>query len=568
MERTHLRLDRLALAVAALALLTYVPGSWWGAPTATAPDRVQSWGVDDESPLGPLAEMHNIFKPKPDRNLGYPLLYDFLVAGAYAPYLGTLLATGEMHHMSAAYPFGLADPVHALRVLALIAHLLTVLLGAVAIVAGFDAARTLWGPAAGLAGAVTAMTLFPMFYYARTGNVDVAMLAFTALTLAVLARALASGLTTRRALWLGGFAGAALATKESAVGILLPVVLLVPWLGIRQRMWKAPAVALGASLVVFGLGSGLFVDPERYVAHIRFLSGHMQAAVSAQIHPDFTFPFTAAGNRGFINVLVARMIDIATLPGLLLGLAGMAVAVHRSRPAALFALTVPAYLLFEFVTMRSAQLRYLLPASFVLALFAGYALASLWQVGRTTHRTAAGLIAVAVWGLQAARGVVLTHAMLHDSRLSAGEWLKPRLSPGERVDYFGARQKLPPLAVGVASQLATPYLGMWGRHPTGIDQVRDILDRWRRDPPRYVLVIPDHTSRPGEPYDASMPPALYDSLMAGRAGFRLAALIQTPVFLRWPRTPPLDYPSVNPPIRIFEPIPVVGAGAPGQGLGQ
>ena len=71
----------------------------------------------------PLAEIGNIVQPSPDRNLGYPLMYSFVVATADAPYLGYLLVTGQLRGLSATYPFGLADPVRALQVLTWIAHL-------------------------------------------------------------------------------------------------------------------------------------------------------------------------------------------------------------------------------------------------------------------------------------------------------------------------------------------------------------------------------------------------------------------------------------------------------------
>ena len=115
-------------ALGILALALYLPGFWWGAPRATAPDRKHSWGVDDETPLGPLAEIHNIIQPKGDRNLGYPLMYSFTVAAAYMPYLVCLWLTGKFTEVSGAYPFGLADPVGALKMLTWIAHLISALM--------------------------------------------------------------------------------------------------------------------------------------------------------------------------------------------------------------------------------------------------------------------------------------------------------------------------------------------------------------------------------------------------------------------------------------------------------
>ncbi len=549
------RLDRAALLVAAVALIAYLPGFWWGAPTATAADRVLAWGVDDSAPLGPLAEMHNIIQPKPDRNLGYPLLHDFVAASAYAPYLVTLRVTGRMHGISAVYPFGLNDPASALRVLTLINHLLSVLFGVIVVVAAFDAARTLWGAPAGMLSAAFVQTLYPMFYYARTGNVDVPMLAFLALAVAALARALVHGMAIRRAVWVGIFAGLTLATKEAAVGALLPAAAIVLVLGWRAGGWKVPALALLASLLALGLGSGLFVDPHRWAEHVRFIGGRAsEAPVVSTRTAAFPYPFTLAGHLAFVRVVIQRMVEAMSLPGLVLALAGAIVASWRDRRAACVALAIPGYAAVQLVALRSTQLRYVLPSVFLLALFAGWAVAAAWRSGRASTRTVTLVLATAALALQVAHGTSLTYEMVRDSRHAAGAWLAVHLRPGDHVEYFGASDKLPPLPREVSSDLATPFRGMWAVHETDSTVANAIRRRWSERPPAVVLVIPDHSSAPGLPYDASMPPSLYETLTAGTAGYRLAAFFQTPPLIPWLPRPALDYPSVNPPIRIFAPL--------------
>ncbi len=136
----------------------------------------------------PLAEVHNIIAPRPDRNLGYPLLYSFLVVGVQAPYLLYLKASGGLGATGAGYPFGLTEPVGALRMLTWLAHLLTLVMAAVVIAAAYDTARVLWGERAAILAAVFVTCCYPMFYYSRTGNVDVPMLCFMALAVAAFAR--------------------------------------------------------------------------------------------------------------------------------------------------------------------------------------------------------------------------------------------------------------------------------------------------------------------------------------------------------------------------------------------
>src|SRR5581483_8347803 len=100
---------------ALLAFSLYLPGFWWGAPYASAPDRTHAWGVDDETPLGALGEVYHIITRSRGENLGYPLLYYFVVSAATAPYLGILFMTRQVTAVSASYPFGLVEPIAALQ---------------------------------------------------------------------------------------------------------------------------------------------------------------------------------------------------------------------------------------------------------------------------------------------------------------------------------------------------------------------------------------------------------------------------------------------------------------------
>src|SRR4029453_9560136 len=138
--------------------------------------------------------------------------------------------------------------------------------------------------------AIFAMVSFPMFYYSRTGNVDVPVLFFTALALAMFARIIKRGFTVSRAVWLGTFIGFSLATKEPSVAsfIALPFALLETHRRRNRRtagwlswdFWKAPLTALLVTFLAFGIGSGLFVDHERYFAHVGFVSKVVNQAVT------------------------------------------------------------------------------------------------------------------------------------------------------------------------------------------------------------------------------------------------------------------------------------------------
>jgi len=555
------RLRRGHAIVAILALVLYVPGVWWGAPHVTAPDRIRPWGVDDETPLGPLAEIHNILEPKPDRNLGYPLMYSFMVAAAYSPYIGWLVARGELRSPSPVFPYGFDDPSGPLAVLAGIAHLVTMLTAVVTGLAAYDAGRVAAGARGGALFAALALLAFPMVYYARTGNVDVPMLCFMALAFAAFTRCVVHGVTMRRCIALGAAAGFALATKEAALGAFLPMPFVL--LALRRRelndaggmttsaAWRPLLAGLGTALLALGAGSGLFVDPGRYIAHVQFISGRLDTLAEGGTQVIQTFPYTFSGHVAYAGALILGLADILTWPGLLLALAGGLLATLRRERLALLLLPALAYIAWMFLVLRAAQLRYMLPGAFLLSVFAAYAVvrAGSWR----TARYAAGVVVAFILSVQVLRALDLTHQMINDSRYAASAWLAQRLAPGDRIEHFGPAQKLPPLETGVVSAFAAPYHGMYVTPDVGDSAIAQILAGWAQRRPSYVLSIPDFTSEPDSPYSRSFPPPLYEAMLAGESSYTLVAFFQTPRLLPWLRLPRLDYPTVNPPIRIFAP---------------
>ena len=219
------RVSRGSLLAAVLVLLLYVPGMWWGLPfiDGRAPER--GWAIDDETPLGALAEAKHAITRKVEgyRNPGYPLFYYYASVAAYAPYLGYLMATGQFSAPSDTYPFGLANATHALRVMAFISKALTLLFALAVVFGAYHVARLTWNERAGRFAAILVALMYPMSFYARTGNLDVPMLGLSALGLVAYAAIVRHGINRRRALALGLFVGLALATKEAALGLFAPI---------------------------------------------------------------------------------------------------------------------------------------------------------------------------------------------------------------------------------------------------------------------------------------------------------------------------------------------------------
>lgn len=557
-------IGRARVLVFAVALVAYLPGFWWGAPHATAADRVKSWSVDDEPPLGPLAQLHDLVTPgiAPNRNLGYPMLHSFLVLGAYAPYLAVRAATGGLSAPSGEYPFGLSDPVTALRHLSWIAHLLSVLLGAGIVLAAFECGRLLWGTRDGWWAAVFGLLSYPMFYYARTSNVDVPVLFFTAWALVAFTACLVHGASRRRVIAFGALTGLAMATKEPALASFLglPFVLLVTPHGVRpagsvvlSRLGIA-SVGLGSAFLAYALGSGMVVDPGRWWAHVGFAAQRTADVSTGEIAFAVAYPWTLEGHLALGWRIVRRLADAMTAPGLALGVIGCGLALRRSaRWTGWLLLSAGTYLAVLFLTARTVQIRYLMPAAFVLAVYAGHAAAAAAGLRVPAIRVALRGLAAATVLLALAWGTDLTYAMIRDSRLDAAAWFEATAKPGDRYEYFGSAQKNPPLPARVESGLAVEYLGGMVVAPRDSQTVARIFDGWAARRPRFISLIPDYTSYPGEPFAASCPPAVYDALERGAIGYVRVRHFETPALLPWAKRPPLDYPTVNPPIRIYVP---------------
>jgi len=190
---------RTPLALIALALALYLPTIGWGVPRANAPERAKTYATDTILPLEALAEMHNTFVvSKPDRNYGYPWLHYAIVAGVQAPYLVYLLASGDMSAPTPEYPFGLSDPVGALRVLVYLGRLVSVLMAAGIVVSTYWFARKLWGHETGLIAALFGLVSYPMIFYSGVGNMDVPVAFWSAVGVAVFACILKEGLDVKR----------------------------------------------------------------------------------------------------------------------------------------------------------------------------------------------------------------------------------------------------------------------------------------------------------------------------------------------------------------------------------
>ncbi len=539
---------RTALILAVLALAVYVPGCRWGVPHVTAPERTHAWGNDDLLPLAPLAEMYNTFvRSGPDRNVAYPWGAYAIPAAASAPYLAWLAATGQIRRPSGVYPFGLRDPAGAMRTLTHFGRLLVLTMAVLTVLGVYVGARALAGEAAGVAAALSATVMYPMAYFARVGNPDMMVLAWSSLALAVLARCLTMGITPRRALWFGVFVALAGATKDQAAGsffLLVPVFAWWHWRGAlpsppgppRSR-WAAPLAGLAGFVPAYLLASGIPFDPQRYAEHIGKL-----ARVGAAGVLYLRYPATAEGYRHHLADLGWLLGDVMSWPMMALAAVGVAAA-WRTRRASLVLLLSSLGFILILLPVRFSRIHYLLPVALPLCYFVGLAVAVLWRASRVRAALAlaAGLTLPLLWTVD------LTHDMLRDSRYAAGEFLARAGRPGDVLVSFGAPLKLPHLSAGIRTVM--------------VDARADALPTLLRERPAIVVIGPEDTDEgrrrvewrvgPRSVWSAYVPDSVVQGLADGRLGYRLVGRFQSARLMPWLSRPFLSYGTVNPPVLIF-----------------
>ncbi|HYN08789.1 MAG TPA: glycosyltransferase family 39 protein [Vicinamibacterales bacterium] len=544
------RVRLTAAGLGLIAFILYAPLVGWGLPHATAPDRIKTFATDEILPLEGLAEMRSTFvSTAPDRQIGYPWWHYFVVSAAQLPYVAGLMLSGDLAQPSPVYPFGLRDPVRALKVLTVIGRMVSVLMGAGIVLASFFFARALWDHATGMVAGVLTMLSYPMFYYSRTANMDVPAFFWSAIGLAILATMLSSGVTTRRAVWLGLFTALAGATKDQAVALFIPLclALLLPRFnhppGTRYQV-RPLMLGLGVGLIAYVAATGMLVDPHRHLMHLHaqlFDQGRVTGASAYFPSGPRTWENTAQLAIGFGAGLGAMM----SWPVLLMSAAGCALAARRARWHLLWLLPfVTIFVLFVRIP-GIIVVRYFLPLTLFVDAFAALALTTLW---RSRGRAAFVPLLVVLVSSRVAMGLDLSYAQLRDTRYAAADWLRAHYRAGDRVEYFGVTETLPPLEGNVSSRRIMGREDWVGERGHG----QAVLEYLAREGPKYVIVIPDWTSRAGMEHSGDCPPEVYAALLDGTAGYSLTAYFAPPSLLPDAlRRPPLDNPSVAPPVRIF-----------------
>lgn len=543
-------MDRTGWVLCGAALVLYALAGHWGLPQATTEVGIRGWDVDGVGGMNTLSELHNLLvDPKPDWYTAYPLLHYLILTLTYLPYFALLRVTGGMATPSGEYPFGFEDPVASLWMLGLLTRVVTLVMAAGTVAALYVATRRMFDRRTAVVATAAFALAAPMVYYARTGNLDVPVLFWTALGIAVAVRAVQEELTIRRALLLGSLAALAVATKDQVYGAWVPGLLYVCWVhamrvraagpssreAARPPAWQPVAALVLMGAVVFVLASGIPFFPERFIRHLRFITGFEGTFYNVQ-NPTWITQVRDATPAGYLAL--AGDVTLATLNAvgpllLLLGIAGIVVARRRTRAATLLAWMVVGFLVLTIVPIRHMQYRYALFPAFILAPFASHVLVEALRGGRRLRLASAfGLAGMFLYLLAGAAD--LTWQMVRDARYAAADWLREELPDSASLGWFGIRHQLPHLPAGTR-----------GRQ---LEAAEWLAKDAPRGDPAWLVVAPDFFSDTARVRSEFLPDSIYRRLLDGSLGYERVGFFRTP-----PLTGrPLPYlPYVNPQVQIF-----------------
>jgi hypothetical protein len=518
----------------AIALVLYTPGIWWGLPHATAADRWHPWGGDELAPLGPVSELHSVLAAgHPTFNPQYPLFHYALQALAVGPYVAWLWLSGGIAHLSTQYPFGLVDPVSSLAIMTLLGRLVSLLMAAGVVVVAFRTGEILWDRSTGILAGLCVMLLYPMFYFSRTSNVDMAALFWTGLGMAVFAACLRGGLTEGRAAWLGLCAALATATKDASYAAFLAVGLfLVPWHLYEQRgrsgRWRPLTIGLLTAAGTYLLASGLIIRPARYLLHVDFILH------GSRYTRGVTYYSTPATWNGYVSIVAQtarHIVDSMGAPMAFCALGGLALCLRRRPRLLACALPVLAIPLCVILPVRFVLLRFVFIMAYILALFAAHGLAESFRSRQSLLRAAAPVLLAIVSGWALLRGADLTWQMIADSRYAAAAWFHQHARPGDRIAVFGPANNLPALDASVKSMPASV----------------ELLEASKgRDAPEFIALVPVQDFQRTHTHETFLPEHIYQALRDGSLGYQQVLGLQTSA---WFDRQLVSF--VNPPVKVF-----------------
>jgi hypothetical protein len=543
---------RLAVATAlqsplfwilALAFALRVVGIGWGLPAS------DGWDNDGIAPRDFLAGLVQTFTP--GRFFTYPPVHLLVLVVLTSPV--TIIALANAHSLAPTDVIHEIIKVPYMTVIAYAARSVTVCLSIGIVYAIAKMAEEIRGPRAGWCVAAVCTVNAPFTYYAKTSNLDVPYLFWSCLALLALVRAIARREPRRlraMALW----AALALGTKDQAYAVFAVCVpascalwfLVDPWTRANARcilreFGFAAMVLAGVVPVV----DAIVFNPTGFRARLAFLVGP-----ASQDFVNYTNDWT--GRVLVIRDSVAifdRFYPWAFAGFLLFGVGLVARRAGQTEKAKLAATLVPAMGALSFTVAfnwvaRRTELRFLLPQTLLVAVYAGIAVETLIFELRATvaRRVARGAVGIAFAAAMFGCANVDANLML-DPRYDCEAWLGAHVAAGDTIEVYGLNVYLPRFPRGANVTRVGPD-PIDRRNPLpGVVEVEDAYGRANERRAHYLIVsdgwvwryrlAPDPSDNPLEPGRAYAPThwanaadrdavAYFRSLFVGTRGYRVA----------------------------------------------
>jgi len=349
----------------------------------------------------------------------YPTLFSYLSAPLTGAFVALLVAAGTPPALQDVSEWFALRPEMAMFP----ARVVSLLCWCVCVWAVYRMGREmLGGSSRGLIAAAALAAAIGPLEYSGYGLPDVAMMMFAALALLHALRLVRAERWRRSALLAGLMAGLAMATKYTAVALLIPLVaaLLVMPGPARRRAWAAQRLA-GTTLLGFIVGC-----PGWVIAPVHFWQG----LASERAH-------MALGHLGYFGLpLLGQLELLVTADPILLVLAivgaVMLMRARRTHRAELIVLgALVAAVLLMTAPAKKQSLQYLFALYPALALLAAGCAAPARGRSRASVSAvlAVALLVVAGWGMVWSGRV----ALLPDSLVVSRQWINGRLPAGAVV---------------------------------------------------------------------------------------------------------------------------------------
>lgn len=472
---TRARLPLLAIVVLSLGLNATAIS--WGLPSrfAWAPDELQPPII-----LQGIAERFSGDWHQP----AYPPFHYYLLAATYLPVLALdTIDVDSIDGRTLFYYFG--------RIVSLLMAVgILVAIHAIAV-------EVFERRAAVLATLVAAFTA-PLVYYSKTANLDVPAAFWVLLSIVFFLRHLRND-STRDLVSFVVTAVIAMGTKDQAYAFYVAPVAVYA----ASRYRRGDAIFDRPRVTALFIGVALFLTIHNVVFNFWGFVHHFEEILWARDH------YTSfEGTLSQISLLGQSLLHLRFAIGWPMAVAaviGVTLALReRTRyiSAGWLVLFALSYYVFFIAPVRSTWLRYIVPLSLIASIFAGHALAWLWELRNRWYRVGV-VVALGYSFLYAAS---IDSLLLQDSRYEVERWLRSHTGADEIVGFVGPEYYLPRLDGLPAKRLRA---------------TQSVLDRSRPD---YVVVNPEYASRfePGTREEE-----LFSNLAAGRAGYALALSYQS-----------------------------------------